>query len=48
MLQSGSGLEEMIAPFLHIPQHVAAAHKEGASLKQREAWLRVRGLRCKG
>lgn len=45
--QSGGSLMALVAPFLHIPTHVAAAHKEGASLKQRKGWLQVRGLEPK-
>ena len=42
--QSGADLESMVALFLHIPQRVAATQKDGASLKQRKAWLQVSGF----
>ena len=44
--QTGSSLEAAVAPFLHIPDHVAAAHKPGAALKQTKAWLQVRRVVC--
>jgi len=39
--QSGTSQQALLAPFLHIPDHVAEAQRPGATLKQTKAWLQV-------